>query len=248
MAKKLHAREMKHDRFREETGKALTRATPFLHEHQRALTIGGVALLVVVIAWSASSTWLARRRVASQDQLARAVASLREASADATSADATSADATGDTARATAATALETARGLTNELVDQHGSTSAGRLGAYLRGTLALRQGQPAEAVTLLQAFVDDNPRHALVPSALAALAAAQEDAGDVAGAETTLRRVADGTWEMYPAAAALMDLARFYDRQGRRAEARAIYERLTSEDAFTDSPYASTARRELDG
>jgi predicted Zn-dependent protease len=191
-----------------------------------------------VVGWSAISAWASHRRVASQDLLARAI----DAFGDATAAR------SGEPAAQDGAAALVAAREILDELVGSFGGTDAGRAGLYYRGAVALRQGRTADAVADLTAFVEAHPDHDLVPQALAATATALEDAGNAADAEAALRRLTDGAWHLYPEDAALMELARFYERQGRREEAHSVYERLSTTEAFAKSPYAPLARQRLDG
>jgi len=234
MTKKLHATDMKHDRFREGTGKALKSAVPFVQQHRTALIGAAVAFVAVVVGWSVIAAVTDHRREASQDLLAQAVESLQDASSKDPGTD--------------PAAALDKARKAADELVASYPGSAAGQVGQYYQGVVALRQGRSKDAQASLQGFVDAHPAHDLVPQALSALAAAAEDAGDAAAAEKALRRLVDGDWELFPTGAALMDLGRFYERQGRADEAKAIYERLTTEEAFASSPFATAARQRLEG
>ena len=82
-------------------------------------------------------------------------------------------------------------------------------------------------------------------------LAAAQEQSGDTAAAEATLQQLRSDSDSGYPADAATMDLARFYERQGRLDEARSLYGELApAEEPAEDeipSVYAGQAQARLD-
>ncbi len=138
---------------------------------------------------------------------------------------------------------------------DEHGGTT-GAIAEHYVGVAQLRDGDAAGAVATLNEAVAANSSSWQTTLTLSVLAAAQEQAGDATAAEATLQRLREEDGLGYPADAATMDLARFYERQGRLDEARSLYGELSpdeeseasaDDDAPLPSVYAGQAQARLD-
>lgn len=231
MSKKLHAKDLKkQDEFVQAGSQFLDRASRWLSEHGRTVLAGFAALVVIAVVWSILDWRAAVQETETLDQLSQAVDALDETSS----------------AEADVAASLEEAETQLAELAESGARTPAARLGRYYAGVVALRRGRADEAVAQLSAFVEKNGESPLVPHALSVLAAAQEEAGDLAAAQGTLESLASGQHETYPRDAALMELGRFHARHGRDGEAEEIFRTLAEDDEFAESSYAGLARQRL--
>ena len=234
MSKKLHAKDLRRDEVVEAVSHAGEATYEFSREHRSGLLYGGIAVLAValigiVVAWRVDVS-----RRAGLQAYAEATKTWRQASGDLPMDEG-----------ATKPTWDEVATKL-GAVAEEHGGTASGRLAAMQQGLALLRAGKPQDAAPLLDAFVAKNPSHWATPDALAALAAAREDAGDAAGAEAALTKLRDGKWRAWPNGAAQVLLAQLYERQGRTADARAVYESLTKDEKLKDTTWGSQATSRL--
>ena len=111
-------------------------------------------------------------------------------------------------------------------IVGRTGRTDAGREGRLLLARLYLEEARPQDAIRVLEPLASDFGSPYGVPAAFL-LAAAQEEAGDTAGAEETYTRIANRAPYEYQKRDALAATARIRADAGNYAGATEVYERL---------------------
>jgi len=126
------------------------------------------------------------------------------------------------------------------ELLATYPSSKAAVDSAFLRGTTLLRMGRVEEAKTALVDFVQEHATSHLLPAARRALAAANLESGSNEEGLAILHDLADNPSLLFPADAALMELARGQETSGRLDEAQESYRRLAIE--HPQSIYAGDA------
>lgn len=234
MSKKLHAKDLRRDEVAEVVTHAAEDTVRFSQQHRRGLVVGAAAVAVlaigaVVVAWrsDASAQSSFKDYAAAMDKLDKASAT--------------------DTAAGEGKPTLDEAAAALGKVADDHSGTTAGRLAAYEQGLALIRAGKAKEGADVLEAFVAKNASYWTTPNALAALAAAREDAGDAKAAEDALVRLRDGKWRSWPDGAAQILLAEFYERQGRMDDAKAIYQTLSKDEKLLKSAYGAQAKSRLE-
>jgi len=237
MSRSTHRKDLRKDEIGQAVAQKAGQAFTLAKAHRQALIGGLVALVVIALI---ASGWLyARQR---SERSARAALSeltpkieKLEGGGDAT------ATTTGDTPTWDGVAAELRAIG------EAHPNTVAGRDAAFQACVADLRQGK-AGAAESLEKWLADNHSDWLAPQALAALATAREDAGDVPGAEKALKELHDGSWRSWPPESADVLLAELYERHDRRDEAKAIWERLSKDEDLEkkESPVTSIAKSKL--
>ena len=244
MSKKLHAKDLKKDQLVETLGEIWGPAVHWFEENRRTViwTLGAVVVLLLGAAAVGSMRQSSER--SAQAALGAALEKLSEAETSAGEGE------TVDWA------ALQSEF---KKVADEHGGT-ASRVAEHYLGVAQLRAGDAAGAVATLSSASAGAFDDWRTPLTLSVLAAAQEQAGDPSSAEATLKKLRERNALGFPADAAAMELARFYERQGRLDEARALYAELAAEldaanaaaeagetDFEPPSVYASQAQARLD-
>jgi hypothetical protein len=235
MSKKFHAKDLRRDEVAEAVTHAAEGTYEFSREHRRGLLWGGIAIAVIavagiVIAWRTDAS-----RRASLTAYSDAGHQWALAAGDETPKTGETKPTWDDVAAKFATVEADYAR------------TDSGKLALLHHGLALARAGKPQDAAARLEEFTTKYPSHWATPDALAALAAAREDAGDTKGAEDALGKLRDGQWRAWPDGAAQVLLAQLYEREGRTADATAIYEAIAKDEKLKDSPFVSQAKARLD-
>jgi tetratricopeptide (TPR) repeat protein len=240
MSKKLHAKDLKRDEFIESLGELWGPAFHWLQVNKNAIIYGSGAVLLGLLAIGVFGSMMERGERQAQAALGFALDQLAEAESAAAD-DTVAGPSWGDVQASFEAVA------------DEHGGTS-GAIAKHYVGVAQLRAGDAAGAVATLSEAAEATNSPWQTSLTLSVLAAAQEQAGDAAAAEATLNRLREEGSVGYPADAAAMDLARFYERQGRLDEARSLYAELVPDESAAPgegdplpSIYAAQAQSRLD-
>jgi hypothetical protein len=235
MSKKLHAKDLKKDEFVETLGELWGPAFHWLQVNRKPLTWGIGGLLVVLLVAGAIGSLRQSSAERAQAALGEALEQLAEAESAAAGGEAADWDAV---------------RAAFAEVADEHGGTP-GEIARHYVGVAQLRAGDAAGAVATLSQAAGGSSDPWRTPLTLSVLAAAQEQAGDAASAEATLKDLRSRDALGFPADAATIELARFYERHGRLDEARELYGELAAEledeEETSPSAYASQAQARLD-
>lgn len=234
MSKKLHVKELRRDEVVEAVAHAAEGTFEFSQQHRNGLLYGVLGLLLVVIVGIVVAWRMDSSRRASLSAYSEASRAWSEAAGERTLPEGQSAPSWDEVAASFAKVASE------------HGGSKAGALASLHHGLALVRANKPAEAATALDGFLSKHGSHWAAPEALAALAAAREDEGNAAAAEAALVRLRDGKWRSWPDGAAQLMLAQFYERQGRTAEARTIYETLSKNEKLSDTTFGGQAEMRL--
>jgi hypothetical protein len=230
----------RHDLKTNEVAEQLARATGWVSGRQNQVV--GVVIAIVVVIAAAVAFWNWR-----QGGQERAGAALAEALAVADaqiippeSAEIPRPDTfSSESARATAA--LEKLR----VVMEQYPSTEAATAARFRAATLLAGEGKGKEAEQYFREVASrDNGIHGRM--ARMAVAELQVQAGQYDEAINTFRDLAARKDGDLPVDGVLMQLARAYEKAGKRAEALQTYQRVTSE--FPDSIYAGEAKQAADG
>lgn len=147
---------------------------------------------------------------------------------------------TGETTFASTGERDETVMAALEELLATYPSSRAAVESSYLRGITLLSMGRADEAHAALEAFVREHATTHLVPAARRALATADLESGRSEEGLAILQDLADNPTILFPADAALMELARGQEASGRLNEAQENYRRLALE--HPQSVYAGDA------
>jgi tetratricopeptide (TPR) repeat protein len=120
------------------------------------------------------------------------------------------------------------------------GSQPVGLIAQLYKGRTLIAMGRASEAVPVLEAVASSRNTR-LVPQAKVALAQAASASGDLERAATLLQEVGASTDGTYPPDAALMLLAGVRLSQGRKADAKRIYDDIVAR--FPQGAFATEAR-----
>lgn len=241
MSDRLTRKEMK----REDSFQVfMTRALEFVQEHRRALILGTVLLVVVVVGAVGWFVYLEMTEDDAQMLLADAVeaygAPIEPAGAD--GADGGASESGGDDLSFPSPEARrERARELFRSVIDDYGASgAAGVAHAYL-GEIAASEGDVARARELWREFLDEEPDHALAAEVRLNLYALMRAEGEGEEVAAELRQMIERERRPLPQDVALYELAVTLEELGREEDAAVYYQRLV--DEFGDSPYAAAAR-----
>jgi predicted negative regulator of RcsB-dependent stress response len=234
---KMRVKDIKRDEVEVAVADATGRLRLLATTHRKSLSIALGALAVLALAITGARWWVHRQAVTAQvanaaaGKLAAAIENPPEAKP-------------GETP-ATPPTWTEVAAAY-QAVANDFPSTTPGRLAAFQAGVAHLRAGDAPTAITVLTAFVTKEPAHWATPHALQTLAVAQEQSGDLAAAEATLKQVKDAEWQSYPPGTAIQRLAEFYDRQSRVEDARELWRLLADDSRFAETRAQEAAKAKL--
>ena len=227
----ISRKELKSDEF----VSGMDAALEFYLQHQRALLTALVVVVVVAAAGYGYFTWNRNRNQAAAALLAQGLTTLHaNIQAPAAATPNTPAPAPG-TAYASIEERGKAAAQQFQQVVDQYGSTSAGRLAQYYLG-LAQLDAQDPHASQTLQAATHSSDTVAAT-AAQHALANLDIQEGKLAEAHSLLQKLTQQDSPTLPRAVAMMELAAL-DRTYNPKEAAQLYKQLQ-----TDYPSTSTAQ-----
>jgi tetratricopeptide (TPR) repeat protein len=129
---------------------------------------------------------------------------------------------------------------------DQYPSTDAGRFARYRQATTHMALGETNEALAAYQQVIERAGDHLYGQMARLGQAQAQARAGQFDPAINTFKELAQNKDGTLPVDGILMQLGQMYLEAGKTADAQQTFNRIVEE--FPTSPFASDARRELDG
>jgi tetratricopeptide (TPR) repeat protein len=127
-----------------------------------------------------------------------------------------------------------------DQAIDKAGSLPIGAVAKLYKGRTLIALGRASEAVPVLESVASSGNAR-LAPQAKVALAQAAHAAGDTERAATLLQEVAAATDGMYPPDAALTLLAHMRESQGKKGEAKRIYDDIAAR--FPNGAFAADAR-----
>lgn len=236
MSDRLTRKEMK----REDSFQVfMTRALGFVQEHRRALILGTVLLVLVVVGAVGWFVYLEMTEDDAQMLLTDAVeaygAPIEPAGGDGASGSGDDLSFTSPEAR------RERARELFRSVIDDYGASGAAGVARAYLGEIAASEGDTARARELWREFLDDEPDHALAAEVRLNLYALMRAAGEGEEVAAELRQMIERERRPLPQDVALYELAVTLEELGREEDAAVYYQRLV--DEFGDSPYAAVAR-----
>ena len=222
----------------------LVDAQDWIRRHQRALTVGLVALIVVLSASGGFMVWRARSMAEAAARLAGAVA-IAEAPIVPPPTDLASAPPPVPGSYPSAEARLEAALPELLTVADEFPRTSAGLSARYqvAAGLATLERYEEAEQQ--YQRVVESDPNGLYGRMAELGLAEAAVRDGRHDWAIELFEQVAAHTSSDLPLDAILLQLARAYVAAGRGTDARQTFTRIVEE--FPQSPYVEDAQSELE-
>ncbi len=228
-----HRRDLKHDRFVDELGVLSGKAK----DNQRALAaIAGGALAIALIVYGFYFFRSNRERRA-QDLLSTAIDTIESPIATPT--------APNPEAKYKSETERDAvAEKQFKEVKSQYGGTDASDVADLYLARIDAARGDVATARTLLQAFVNDHPKHLLVGSARYSLYQLRIENGEAPQVAKEIDGELTKTDPVLPADSLLVLLAHAYDVQGNMDKSRDTYRRIITE--YPDSPFALEAQRRV--
>lgn len=189
------------------------RAVEWVSQHQRQLTIGAVAIVLLGFGvWFTRAAQVRKETFASRE--------LNQARV------------------AAGAGNLQLAASDLQRITTSYGNTPAGQEAVLLLANVHLQMYQPGLAVAELQDFLDRGPQREFVGPAAGLLAGALEQTGDMERAADAYERAVAATPYALIRADYLMDLGRVARALGDTARAAAAYERVIDEG---EAPQAVT-------
>jgi outer membrane protein assembly factor BamD (BamD/ComL family) len=130
------------------------------------------------------------------------------------------------------------------DLESKYGGTDAADVANLYLARLDAGRGDVAGARKLLNAFINEHPKHVLVGSARFSLYQLRIENGEAAQVANELQTEVNKSDPVLPADSLLVLLAHAYDVQGNAQKSKEAYRRITTE--FPDSPYALEAQRRM--
>ena len=230
-----HRRDLRHDKFVDEIGSLSTRA----RENQRLLyMIAGGAVVLTVLIYGIFFYRSNREQKAQQD-LSAAIETIESPLIPAAGGQPipnakfkTEADRT--------AAAEKQFRAVTSS----YSGTDASDVASLYLARIQAGKGDVAGARTLLQEFVNRNPKHLLVKGARYSLYQMRIDNGEAPQVAQELQAEISKSEPSLPADSLLSLLAHDFEVQGNPEKTKETYRRIVTE--FPDSPYALEAQRKI--
>jgi TolA-binding protein len=232
-----HRRELRHDKFVDEMGSLSTRAK----ENQRFLmtiTVGVVAAALI-----AYGIYFYRntQEQKAQDALASAIDTI---DSPLLSPPGSQQPPQPGAKYKTEAERNAAAEKQFKDLESKYGGTDAADVANLYLARLDAGRGDVAGARKLLNAFINEHPKHVLVGSARFSLYQLRIENGEAAQVANELQTEVNKSDPVLPADSLLVLLAHAYDVQGNAQKSKEAYRRITTE--FPDSPYALEAQRRM--
>ena len=236
MAARLTRQEMKRD----EVLETASRFFAYITDHTRGLLLAGVAVLALVLLGVGVFAFFESRQERANEAFGRALAAFQ---GDVVEDSPTPDDPLGPTFSSEDDRDAR-ARELMQEVHDDFGTTSVGRIAGVYLGKLALRSGDSEAARQAWQTFLDSEPDHMLATEVRLNLLALDRSEGEGEQVVARLREQIGSETPDLPLELALEQLAVTLEELGRPDEAREVYQRLV--DEFPTSPYSPRAQQRL--
>lgn len=232
-----HRRELRHDKFVDEMGSLSTRA----RENQRLLLT--ITLAVVAAALVAYGIYFYRnnREGQAQDVLANAIDTIDSPLLNAPGSQQPQQPGAKYKTEAERNAAAEKQF---KDLESKYSGTDASDVAKLYLARLGAGRGDIAGARKLLNAFIDEHPKHVLVGSARFSLYQLRIENGEAAQVASELQNEVNKSDPVLPADSLLVLLAHAWEVQGNPQKSKEAYRRITTE--FPDSPYALEAQRRM--
>jgi TolA-binding protein len=232
-----HRRELRHDKFVDEMGSLSSRA----RENQRFLLTITVAVVVVALAAYGYYFYRNNREQQAQDALANAIDTIDSPLLNAPGSQ--------QPQQPGAKYKTEAERNVAAEkqfkdLESKYSGTDAADVANLYLARLDAGRGDVAGARKLLNAFIDEHPKHVLVGSARFSVYQIRIENGEAAQVASELQNEVNKSDPVLPADSLLVLLAHAWDVQGNAQKSKEAYRRITTE--FPDSPYALEAQRRM--
>ena len=232
-----HRRELRHDKFVDEMGSLSTRA----RENQRFLLLITVGVIAAAVLAYGIYFYRNNREQQAQDALAGAIDTIDSPLLNAPGSQQPQQPGAKFKTEAERNAAAEKQF---KDLESKYGGTDAADVGNLYLARLDAGRGDVAGARKLLNAFIDEHPKHVLVGSARFSLYQIRIENGEAAQVASELQNEVNKSDPVLPADSLLVLLAHAWDVQGNAQKSKEAYRRITTE--FPDSPYALEAQRRM--
>jgi TolA-binding protein len=230
-----HRRDLRHDKFVDEIGSLSSRA----RDNQRLLySIAGGAVILAVLIYGVFFYRSNREQKAQQD-LSTAIETI----------DSPLMAAAGSQPVPNAKFKTEAERSAAAEkqfraVTSNYSGTDASDVASLYLARIQAGKGDVAGARTLLQEFINRNPKHLLVNGARYSLYQIRIDNGEAPQVAQELQAEISKSEPSLPADSLLSLLAHDFEVQGNPEKTKETYRRIVTE--FPDSPYALEAQRRI--
>jgi TolA-binding protein len=232
-----HRRELRHDKFVDEMGSLSTRA----RENQRFLMTVTVAVVAAALIAYGIYFYRNTQEQKAQDALASAIDTI---DSPLLSPPGSQQPPQPGAKYKTEAERNAAAEKQFKDLESKYGGTDAADVANLYLARLDAGRGDVAGARKLLNAFINEHPKHVLVGSARFSLYQLRIENGEAAQVANELQTEVNKSDPVLPADSLLVLLAHAYDVQGNAQKSKEAYRRITTE--FPDSPYALEAQRRM--
>jgi tetratricopeptide (TPR) repeat protein len=234
MSRRLSRKEMKRDEFVD----ALKHGVDYASGHRRLLIWGGVAVVVVAVAWVGIFLLRQHREAGAATLLDRAVIAYGAPiqAANPKPEDPWEPSFADETARRTRA------KELLEEVRSRYGGSVAAAIAGVYLGRIALADGDAQTARQLWQAFLDEQPHHLLSAEVRINLVSLDLQEGHAEEVATRLEEMLKQPEKPLPEDVILYQLATVREQLGRTGEALSAYQRII--DEFPHSPYGTLAQQ----
>jgi TolA-binding protein len=232
-----HRRELRHDKFVDEMGSLSSRAS----ENRRFLLLITVGVIAAALLAYGIYFYRNNREQQAQDALANAIDTIDSPLLNAPGSQQPQQPGAKYKTEAERNAAAEKQF---KDLESKYGGTDAADVGNLYLARLDAGRGDVAGARKLLNAFIDEHPKHVLVGSARFSLYQIRIENGEAAQVASELQNEVNKSDPVLPADSLLVLLAHAWDVQGNAQKSKEAYRRITTE--FPDSPYALEAQRRM--
>lgn len=233
MGRRLTRKQIKKDQF----VSFVDRGIHWLSQNWRQAAIGLGSVLAVALVWWGATALLASR----QDSAAQAVATALEAYEAPVG---PSAPADAPIKFATDTERLAAAEKGFQAVKSRYWLTPQARMAELFLARIAADRGDQAQAIKLLEGITSRRTDDPVVRLAMLDLVRLRVAKGEGVQLVAALEGMASGKDPRLPRDAALFQLARVWEREGKAEEASRLYRKLVED--FPDSPYRSEAQQRL--
>jgi TolA-binding protein len=232
-----HRRELKHDKFVDEMGSLSSRAS----ENRRFLLLITVGVVAAALLAYGIYFYRNNREQQAQEALATAIDTIDSPLLNAPGSQQPQQPGAKYKTEAERNAAAEKQF---KDLESKYSGTDAADVGNLYVARLDAGRGDVAGARKLLNAFIEEHPKHVLVGSARFSLYQIRIESGEAAQVASELQNEVNKSDPALPTDSLLVLLAHAWDVQGNAQKSKEAYRRITTE--FPDSPYALEAQRRM--